>query len=183
MFKLLIQVGILLISYIPIYSLDTQVPLDIRNEYLPGLIFLQPSPVSPKTLDKEKEAFHLNINLTNDTMASSSYPAYKRYYSEKALVFNYLSDLNLDPLRHQLLTEYVQYGHFEAQYKTVIDVEYQHIRTGYNYGIGNHIELGLELNIISLNSGTLDHSINQYHSMIVLSPEKKPFRITILPIP
>ncbi|MCB1188827.1 MAG: DUF3187 family protein [Leptospiraceae bacterium] len=140
--------------------------MDIRNEYLPVLLFLQPRATTPNTIHKEELRFYSNLSLTNDSLVSKNYPANGSYYSEKIIIYKFLERYDLKPTERIITAELLQYGHLEKQYRTVIDLEYLHFVNRWSYGLTDLLELGVQVSGFSFNSGIFDHTINVYHSMV-----------------
>jgi len=151
-----------------------EIPLDIRNNYAPTFLFLEPSAVSPTTLAKGKSSFTSGYSIANDIKESNLYVdktipfAYQRPF-----LYNYFSNRYSNPVQAYIASDYFRFGRLENQYRTSIDLESSYFQFRYNYGITDKIELGVQASVLSYNSGIFDAAINSFHSIIGVSTGKE----------
>ena len=149
-------------------------PLDVRNNFAPTYLHLDPQAVSPTTLSKGKSYLNTNLSLASDIKSSN-------LYAEKDIPFDYQRPVLWDFFRKRypsqetayLVTDYFRFGRLENQYRTEVDLESSLFQLRYNYGLTNSLEVGIQVSAISLNTGVLDGFINSYHSLIGVKTGKE----------
>ncbi|NBU98515.1 MAG: hypothetical protein EBS19_09965, partial [Spirochaetia bacterium] len=145
----------------------TEYPLDIRNNFAPTLLHLDPQSVSPSTLPKGKSYFVSGYSFSSDIKESNlNVDKNIPYTYQRPFLMEYFKDRYPTTLGSFIASDFYRFGRLENQNRTSIDLETSLLNMRYNYGITNNIEMGLQVAAISYNSGILDNIINSYHSAI-----------------
>lgn len=160
--------GILLFVSSSIYSdSKDEIPLDIRNNYVPTFLVLEPQAVSPLTLPKGKSSFTSSMSVANDIKESNLFVDKSIPFAyQRPILFDYFSNRYANPVQAYIASDYFRFGRLENQYRTSIDLESSYFLLRYNYGITDRIELGVQASVLSYNVGILDASINTFHSIV-----------------
>ena len=141
-------------------------PIENRNLYLPNLFFIEPYPTTSQVVEKGKSYWtvaYSNSNMIDDNNAlvdKSSYPKWKPFYNQKIAENAYEGQIT--PFTYYN-TEYYYYGRLAEQQRVRIDAEVSRGSFKYAYGIRDKLELGVELTLLSYNTGILDKPITAYH--------------------
>ncbi|MEM7181682.1 MAG: DUF3187 family protein [Spirochaetota bacterium] len=151
------------------------IPLDIRNQYAPILLFHQPQAMNANTLGEGKHKFHSNVSLTNDTLSSANYKYSRDYYLIRWFAYRLVERSSRTPLENIIYADYARYGHLEPFQQTTIDMEYTNLQVGWDYGLKENLDIGVRLNFFSFDHGILDHTINDYHAVIGVKTGKERF--------
>ncbi len=156
------------VSFSPIYSDSrTEYPLDIRNNFAPTFLHLDPQSVSPTTLPKGKSYFTSGYSFGSDIKESNlNIDKDIPYTYQRPILMNYFIDRYPTTLGSYIASDFYRFGRLENQNRTSIDLETSLFNMRYNYGITNNIEMGFQVSVISYNSGSMDNIINSYHSAI-----------------
>ncbi|MCB1144170.1 MAG: DUF3187 family protein [Leptospiraceae bacterium] len=163
----MICLGILFHPLILSANEQLDIPLDIRNEYAPTLLFLQPRATTPIALKKGQSRINANLSLIND-IKNSRYNVERDipYAYQKPILREYFLRYSGTYQEAGLMADYYRFGHLNRQYQTVIDMEYTVSRVQFDYGISDSFELGIGFTGYSFNTGILDSTINTYHSIM-----------------
>jgi hypothetical protein len=149
-------------------------PLDLRNQYAPNLLFAYPQVGSPILLDKGQFRFHSNVAYTSEIKNSQFYAIKDRPYIQNRLWYaSALRRSNLTTQESIILADLINFGHLENQHKTIIDMEYANVQLKMEYGISEKIEVGIYSSILSFNSGVLDGPINLFHKLLTVQTGKE----------
>jgi hypothetical protein len=144
-----------------------EIPLDVRNNYVPTFLHLEPQAVSPNTLPKGKSSFTSGYSLANDIKESNLYVEKNIPFAyQRPILYEYYQRKYPDNRQAYAAADYSRFGRLENQYRTSIDLESSYLMLRYNYGITSRLELGIQISVLSFNSGILDAGINSYHSII-----------------
>ncbi len=145
----------------------TEYPLDIRNNFAPTFLHLDPQSVSPSTLPKGKSYFTSGYSFSSDIKESNlNVDKDIPYTYQRPFLMNYFKNRYPTTLGSYIASDFYRFGRLENQNRTSIDLETSYLNMRYNYGITNNIEMGFQISAISYDSGTLDNVINSYHSAI-----------------
>ena len=144
-------------------------PIENRNLYLPFILFLEPYPTTPVTLEKGKFSLDSGMaisNMIDNNNAGTDLGGYSKY---KPLFWNNyaeaFSNRSLTPSSYYL-SEYINYGRLEQQSHLKMDAEIERFHAKLNYGLWDKFEIGLEVTALSYNTGIFDGPITGYHRAI-----------------
>ncbi len=144
-------------------------PIESRNLYLPFLLFLEPYPTTPISLEKGQVSIDSGIaisNMIDNNNAGTDVGGYSKYkpfyWGSYAEAF---SNGNLTPNSYYL-SEYLNYGRLEQQSHIRMDAEIERFHAKLSYGLFKNFEIGLEITALSYNTGILDGPITGYHRAI-----------------
>ena len=145
-------------------------PIENRNLYLPFLLFLEPYPTTPKTLEKGKMSIDSGKAISNMIDNNNAPVDYGSNYSTyKPLYWSYYSkeyaDGSLTPNTYYL-SELLTYGRLEQQSHVRIDAEIQRFHTKLSYGLFKNFEIGLDISALSYNTGIFDRPITGFHRTV-----------------
>ncbi len=152
----------------------TEYPLDIRNNFAPTFLHLDPQSVSPSTLPKGKSYFTSGYSFSSDIKESNlTVDKGLPYTYQRPFLMNYFKNRYPTDLGAFIASDFYRFGRLENQNRTSVDLETSLFFMRYNYGITDKIELGLQVSVLSYNSGGLDNIINSYHSIIGVKTGKE----------
>lgn len=149
-------------------------PLDIRNNFVPTFLHLDPQSVSPTVLAKGKSYVSTNVSQASDIKESNLYVdnpipyTYQRPYLIDYFKLRYSQDWQA-----YLAADNFRFGRLENQFRTSIDLESTFFYLRYNYGLTERIEVGVQAGALSYNSGVMDGFINSYHALIGVKTGKE----------
>ncbi len=145
-------------------------PIENRNLYLPFLLFLEPYATTPLTINKGKISVDSGIaisNMIDDNNAfidgTSGYPKYKPLYWRN--YSNLYFQGQITPTTYYL-SELLTYGRLEQQSHLKVDSEIERFHNKISYGLFKNFEIGLEVTLLSYNTGVFDKPITGYHRAI-----------------
>lgn len=149
-------------------------PLDIRNNYVPTFLHLDPQAVSPTVLPKGKSSLSTNISQASDIKEANLYVDNPiPFLYQRPFLVNFYRNRYPQEWQANLAAEYFRFGRLENQFRTSIDLESTFFYLRYNYGITERIELGVQMGVLSYNSGIMDGFINSYHAAIRVKTGKE----------
>lgn len=149
-------------------------PLDIRNNYAPTFLYLDPQAVSPTTLSKGKSSLSTNFSQSSDIKDSNLYVNQPvPFYLQRLLLKDYFQKRYPEEWQAYLASDIYRFGRLETQNRVNIDLEASYFYMRYNYGLTDKIEAGIQISAISYNSGIMDSFINSYHTAIGVKTGKE----------
>jgi len=130
-------------------------PLEIRPQFLVNQPFLAMYPENTTTLKNGESRLSLGIEIAN-TFVNSQGPTEQITKKEINRGLNLSDFLDKD-------------GKVVTGFSLYLDAESKRKKIKYRYGIADSLELKLEIPFITFDGGTMDNTIESFHSMIGIS--------------